>query len=102
MAINKTDLKEMNDLLGKGKTIAQIAKKYSNYDYWEIYWEVSDVSFLGKKRAITNRLKKLVTTAARTNRETLAEEAQEMLDTLYHTLKGNSKKLIEIDRVLRK
>lgn len=37
MAISKSDLKNMNDLLGKGKNIAQIAKKYSSYDYWEIY-----------------------------------------------------------------
>ena len=102
MAINKRDLKEMNDLLGKGKTIAQIAIKYPDYDYWEIYWEVNDVSFLGKKRAVTNRLKKLVTTNVKAEREALADEAQEMLNDLYDTLKSNSKKLIDIDRVLRR
>ena len=102
MAISKRDLAEMNDLLAKGKTIAQIAKKYSQYDYWEVYWEVNDVSFLGKKRTITNRLKKLVTTKIRADREVLAEEAKDLLDELYSRLKSNSKKLIEIDRVLRK
>ena len=102
MAINKRDLTEMNDLLVKGKTIAQIAKKYPQYDYWEVYWEVNDASFLGKKRTITNRLKRLVTTKTRINREVLAKEAQELLDELYESLKSNSKKLIEIDRVLRK
>ncbi len=102
MAINKTDLKEMNDLLGKGKTISQIAKKYPSYDYWEIYWEVNDVSILGKKRTITNRLKKLVSSKTKADRELLAEEAQELLDELYSTLKVNSKKLIDIDRVLRR
>ena len=102
MAINKRDLTEMNDLLVKGKTIAQIAKKYPQYDYWEVYWEVNDASFLGKKRTITNRLKRLVTTKTCINREVLAKEAQELLDELYESLKSNSKKLIEIDRVLRK
>ena len=102
MAIHKRDLAEMNDLLAKGKTIAQIAKKYPQYDYWEIYWEVNDFSFLGKKRTITNRLKKIVTTKTRADREVLAEEAQDLLDELYERLKSNSKKLIVIDRVLRK
>ena len=102
MAINKSDLKNMNDLLGKGKTIAQIAKIYPSYDYWEIKWEVNDESFLGKKRAITNRLKKLVFTKTRADREELAQEAQKMLNELYHTLKSNSKNLIDIDRILRR
>lgn len=102
MAINKRDLTEMNDLLVKGKTIAQIAEKYPQYDYCEVYWEVNDASFLGKKRTITNRLKRLVTTKTRINREVLAKEAQDLLDELYESLKSNSKKLIEIDRVLRK
>ena len=102
MAIKKRVLAEMNDLLAKGKTIAQIAEKYPKYDYWEIHWEVNDFSFLGKKRTITNRLKKLVTAKKRDNREVLAEEAQDLLDELYESLKSNSKKLIEIDRVLRK
>lgn len=102
MAISKRDLAEMNDLLAKGKTIAQIAKKYSQYDYWQVYWEVNDDSFLGKKRTITNRLKKLVTAKTRADREVLAEEAKDLLDELYSRLKGNSKKLIEIDRVLRR
>ena len=92
----------MNDLVEKGMTMAQLAQNYPAYDYWEIYWEVNDASFLGKKRTITNRLKKLVTCKSRREREALAEEAQALLDVLYHTLKGNSKKLIEIDRILRK
>ena len=83
-------------------TIAQLAHDYPAYDYWEIYWAVNDASFLGKKRTITNRLKRLVTCRSRPEREALVEEAQALLDELYHTLKGNSKKLIEIDRILRK
>lgn len=101
MAISKHELETMNDLLSKGKTIADLEKKYPQYDYWEIYWQVSDYSFLGKKRTITNRLKKLVTTKTQAERKELAAEAQALLDELYAQLKSNSAKLIEIDRVLR-
>ena len=101
MAISKAELEVMNDLLAKGKTIADLAKKYPQYDYWEIYFQVSNYSFLGKKRTITNRLKKLVSTNGKGERETLAAEAQELLDELYTQLKSNSAKLIEIDRILR-
>lgn len=102
MAISKHELDEMNEALKNGRTIAQLAKKYPQYDYWEIYWEVNDASFLGKKRTLTNRIKKLATTKTLAEREVLAEEAQELLNELYNHLKSNSKKLIEIDRVLRK
>ncbi len=61
----------MNDLLTKGKTISQIDAKYPKYDYWEIYWEVNDSSFLGKKRTISNRLKKLVNAKKREDREAI-------------------------------
>jgi len=100
MTISKAELLEMNDLLGKGKTISYLAKKYPDYDYWEIYWQVSDFSFLGKKRTITNRIKKLVSTTNKASRKELADEAQELLNELYKHLKSNSSKLIEINRVL--
>ena len=91
----------MNDLLTKGKTIADLVKKYPTYDYWEIYWAVNDYSFLGKKRSISNRLKKLVSTKTQAERQEMADEAKDLLDDLYKQLKANSAKLIEIDRVLR-
>ena len=100
--IKKLELKEMNDLLEKGTTIAGIAKNYPQYDYWEIYWEVNDYSFLGKKRSITNRINKLVANKSKKERQDLAKEAKELLDELYSQLKVNSKKLIEIDQILRK
>lgn len=101
MAISKAELEAMNDLLGKGKKISDIAKKYPQYEYGEIYWAVSDHSFLGKKRAITNRLKRLVKEKTVEQREKTATEAQELLDELYHQLKRNSAMLIEIDKILR-
>ena len=102
MRIPKADLDQMNYLLSKGKTIADIAKTYPDYDYWEIYWQVNDRSFLGKKRAISNRLKKMVTTTNKAEREKLVDEVKPILNDLYNNLKANSNKLIQIDRVLRK
>ncbi|NDP62962.1 hypothetical protein [Polaromonas sp.] len=101
MTINKLELEAMNDLLGKGKKIADLAKKYPQYDYHEIYWAVNDYSFLGKKRTITNRLKRLVKEKTIEQCQETANEAQELLDELYKQLKRNSEMLIEIDRVLR-
>ncbi|WP_262730446.1 hypothetical protein [Alloalcanivorax marinus] len=92
----------MNEALRNGSTIAKIAQKYKQYDYWEIYWEVSDASILGKKRTITNRIKKLVSTRKKEDRELLAEEAQELLNELYEQLKDNSRKLVDVDRILRR
>lgn len=62
---------------------------------------MSNYSFLGRKRAITNRLKKLVTTKTQVDRKKLAAEAQIDLNELYDQLKKNSAMPLEIDRVLR-
>ena len=102
MAIKEDDLSAMNLLLSQGKTIADIAKKYRQYDDWEIYRQVNDYSFLGKKRKISNNLRKLVATAKKEDREVLADDAKRLLDELYGSLKANSKKLISIDRILKK
>jgi hypothetical protein len=102
MAIVKAELEIMNDLISKGKNISDLAKKYPQYDYWEIYWSINDYSILGKKRSITNRLNLLVKTQANDEREKIAAEAQAMLNELYELLKGNSSKLLDIDRILRK
>ena len=96
MVIKKHELKEMNDLLEKGTTIADLAKNYAQYDYREIYWMVNDYSFLGKKRSITNRLNKLVTNKSKKERQEIAKEAKDLLSELYKQLKVNSKKLIAV------
>ncbi len=102
MAINKHDLDAMNEALGNGKTISQLAEEYPQYDYREIYWEVNDASFLGKKRTLTNRINKLINAKTKAERQEIAEEAKEILNDLYRSLKSNSKKLVDIDRILRK
>lgn len=102
MGIKKADLEKMNEMLEKGSTFAQIQRKFAKYEYWEIYWETNDYSFLGKKRMITNRINKIANSKSRSERREIAKETKEYLDELYSQLKVNSKKLIEIDRILRK
>ncbi len=102
MPIKRYELKEMNEMLKNGLTFAEINRKYDKYDYWEIYWETNDFSFRGKKTMITNRINKIVKSKSLSERRELAEEAKCLFNELYSQLKDNSKKLIEIDRVLRK
>ena len=102
MAIPKAELETMNDLISKGKNIADLSKKFPQYDYWEIYWSINDYSILGKKRSITNRLNSLVTKASKKDRQIIAAEKQGLLNELYELLKSNSAKLLDIDRILRK
>jgi len=51
---------------------------------------------------ITNRINKIAKSKSSSERREIAKETKEYLDELYSQLKINSKKLIEIDRVLRK
>lgn len=103
MPIKKSDLEKMNDLVGKGATIAEVARKFKNYDYWDIYWEVEDYSLLGKKRSISNRLKKLKgRKLTRDERIELVDEIRETLNDIYKISKKNGKKLIDIGRVLER
>jgi len=82
----------MNDLIYKGSTIAEVARKFKNYDYWEIYWEVEDYSLLGKKRSISNRLKKLKRKLTREERVELVDEITDILNDIYKISKKNGKK----------
>ena len=100
MAVKKADLEKMNDLIARGSTIAALRKKFPNYDYWEIYFAVSDYSLLGKKRSISNRLKKLRGKLTPDARNELVDEIIELLNTIYDQSKGNGRKLIDIERVL--
>lgn len=101
MAVTKADTETMNDLIAKGATVSDLERQFPQYGYWEIYWNTDDFSFLGKKRSITNRLKKLENESKLSERRKLVAEAQLSLNELYKQLKFNSEKLIEIERVLR-
>ena len=100
MAIKKHELEKMNSLLESGVNIADIAKKYKDYDYWEIYFAVNDFSLIGKKRMITNRLNKLKKRATKEEKEKLIGEIKQQLDEIYDLSKKNGKKLIDINKVL--
>lgn len=102
MPISKSDLVKMNELLSSGATIAELYKNFIHYDYWEIYWTVNDYSLLGKKRSITNRLKKLKHLPKKEDRNILIDEIQSLIDDIYEISKNNGKKLLEIDKALRK
>lgn len=102
MGIKNRDLEKMNEALMNGTTIADIHRTFPQYDYWEVYWEVNDYSILGKKRMITNRINKIAQSKIPKDRRKIAAETKDLLSQLYSQLKKNSKKLIEIDRALRK
>jgi hypothetical protein len=102
MTISDQDLKEMNDLIRKGKTIADVAKQFYQYDYWDIYYAVSNYSFQRTKRSISNRLKKLKTVQTQEKRLILINEIIVILDYFYETSKNNGKKLLDIGKVLLK
>jgi hypothetical protein len=103
MAIPKETVVKMNDLLKKGSTISNLAKKFPKYSYWEIYWSVDDYSILGKKRSISNRLKKLENSRMpKSERTKLVKEIKENLNGIYSITKKNGKKLIDIGRIMEK
>ncbi len=103
MAIPKETVIKMTDLLKKGYTTSNPARKYSKYSYWEIYWTVDDYSILGKKRSISYRLKKLENDRMpRNERAKLVKEIKENLNGIYSITKKNGKKLIDIGKIMEK
>lgn len=103
MAIPKATLKKMNDYIAKGATISSLQKRFPKYSYWDIYWAVNDFSILGKKRSISNRLKKLESQRlTKADRSQLIREIRENLDGIYKISKNNGKKLIDIGKIISK
>jgi len=102
MAIPQHELKEMNRLLEGGQNISDIWSKYPQYDYWEIYWSVSDYSLLGKKRKITNRINSARTANSVAERNALLDEVSALITEMYELTKKNGKKLVEIGKVVNR
>lgn len=102
MTIKKHELEKMNTLLESGDNISDIAKKYNQYDYLEIYFAVNDFSLMGKKRMITNRLIKLKNRATKKEKEKLIGEIKEQLNEMYSLAKKNGKKLIDINKIINR
>ena len=88
--------------LKHGATISDIARKYTEYNYWEILFTLNTYSFLGQKRTISNHLKKLVDESSKKERRAIASKTKDLLDELYQSLKKNSGKLRDINKILEK
>ena len=103
MAIPQHELKEMNRLLEGGMNISDIwSKYYKQYDYWEIYWSVSDYSMLGKKRIITNRINSARRSTSQADREKLLDEVNLLVTEMYNLAKKNGKKLEDIAKAINR
>ena len=76
--------------------------RYSQYQYWEIYWSVSDYSLLGKKRKITNRINSVRHTTSQTERNKLLDEVNSLVTEMYELTKKNGKKLVDIGRIINR
>jgi len=102
MTIPQHELKEMNRLLEGGMNISSIWEKYQKYDYWEIYWSVSDFSLLGKKRIITNRINSARRATTKAERDELLNEISSLVTEMYELTKRNGKKLVEIGKIINR
>jgi hypothetical protein len=98
MKIKTGTLIKMNRLLSKGKTIAEIHETYPKYSYDELYSQLKHRSFVGTKRMITNRVRKLEFVNARILKKRLISEIEGLIDELYSQLKQNSESLIKIEK----
>ncbi|OLU33559.1 hypothetical protein BVH06_09055 [Pseudomonas sp. PA27(2017)] len=92
----------MNLLLDRGMNISSIWEKFPHYDYWEIYWSVSDFSLLGKKRIITNRINSVRCATTKVERDKLLSEINSLVTEMYKLTKRNGKKLVEIGKIINR
>jgi len=100
--IGKHELQDMDRMIENGATVSEVNTKYPKYDYWEIYSSIGDYSLLGKKRCVSNRLKKLKGQISQSEKETLIDEVQELVDDIYEVSKKNGRKLIDIAKLIGK
>ena len=97
--IAENELEEMNKKISQGVTIASLAREYTQYDYWEIYWSVKDSSIQGKKTALTRKINKLRDMLPN-EEKTLLDDIQDKVDDLYSILRDNSNKLSSITKII--
>ena len=95
------ELAEMNRMIEHGQTISAVNAKFPQYEYAEIYSSVEDYSLLGKKRSISNRLKRIrEEKLSQSQLVEIADEIQEALDSIYEVSKRNGEKLSEIANLI--
>jgi hypothetical protein len=101
MTIKTAHCKTMNDLIEKGATIASIARRFDQYNYHDIQLHLKTSSLLGKKRSISNRLKKLKKNLPRKEKITLIDEIKKTLNDIYELSKKNGEVLRDIRQLIR-
>lgn len=101
--MDKRDSDKMIKLAREGKAISKIMEEdFSNYSYWDVYWEVygaGEKSAVGAKRMISNRLKKLPQSAGE-DQQQMIDEINELVWHLYSRYRESQQKLDEIRAVV--
>ena len=104
MALTTDEKKQIENFIKEGKKIADIRRdNFPKSTYAEIYsaaHERTDGSSLGIKKKITYRLKSLVATNSKSEKDAFAKEIQELVNALYKQHKDMSVKLYEIREVM--
>ncbi len=104
--MNKKDKSAIQALSQEGKQISKIMEQdFPEFDYYEIYnavYNEGGQSALGVKRTIANRLKTLVNTGKKHEREDIIEEVEDLVWHLYESLKTSQQKLQAIRKALDK
>ena len=104
MPLTTDEKKQVENLITEGKKIADIRREnFPKSTYSEIYsiaHERTDGSSLGIKKKITYRLKNLVATDSKAEKNEFAKEIQQLVNALYKQHKDMSAKLAEIREVL--
>ena len=92
MSIPAEDLKLMEKMVKEGQDITHIWESTGKkYDYWEIYWSLSDTSIRGNKVIISNRLKTLREKYPESS--DIIDEINESVWSIYESAKSSSSKL---------
>lgn len=100
MVIPKSEIEKMEKALESGATISEIARSFPKYNYWDIYYELSDYSLLGKKRSLTNRIKKLRKFSNHKQFGILLDEIGDLSSEIYDSGKKSGKRLRDIAKIL--
>jgi len=103
MNIDPKDIEKIGQLVGEGKLISKVWEEdFPQYDYEDIYeaaWSQGEMSALGVKRMISNRLKNFNLVPAEQQAQ-LLEEIDELVWRLYDRLRADQWKLQQIRKVL--
>jgi hypothetical protein len=104
MPLTTEEKKQVENFIKEGKNISDIRREnFPKSTYGEIYsiaHERTDGSSLGIKKQITYRLKSLVATSSKIEKDAFAKEIQELVNALYKQHKDMAGKLSEIREVL--